>query len=215
MPFGERATLLNNKASLPVSRERHSSRRLDAATLTLVRADIVVTGMAVRVLLQQPREIGVVTRARERRPRLSASVRQENEEEVTRASPFDGLVARLSEFLPEQPFSATNLTSKFLSRFQIATATIVAVQRNSLTSRNHGQERYNQLRITDDVCELFVTDQLSTLAKTRLINVRLISMAMTGFFYTFKRPRTSPLMGMMKYDPIGTSTTILKTAKIN
>ncbi|KAG6006191.1 hypothetical protein E4U21_007230 [Claviceps maximensis] len=39
-------------------------------------------------------------------------------------------------------------------------------------------------------------------AKARLINVRLISMAMTGFFYTFKRPRTSPLMGMMKYDPI-------------
>lgn len=40
-------------------------------------------------------------------------------------------------------------------------------------------------------------------AKARLINVRLISMAMTGFFYTFKRPRTAPLMGMMKYDPIG------------
>ncbi|KAG6033019.1 hypothetical protein E4U41_007043 [Claviceps citrina] len=40
-------------------------------------------------------------------------------------------------------------------------------------------------------------------AKARLINVRLLSMAMTGFFYTFKRPRTSPLMGMMKYDPIG------------
>ena len=28
-------------------------------------------------------------------------------------------------------------------------------------------------------------------------------MAMTGFFYTFKRPRTSPMMGMLKYDPIG------------
>ncbi|EXV05872.1 ribosomal protein L33 [Metarhizium robertsii] len=39
-------------------------------------------------------------------------------------------------------------------------------------------------------------------AKARLINVRLLSMAMTGFFYTFKRPRTAPLMGMMKYDPI-------------
>ncbi|KAK6451144.1 hypothetical protein FP744_10007395 [Trichoderma asperellum] len=41
-------------------------------------------------------------------------------------------------------------------------------------------------------------------AKARLINVRLISMAMTGFFYTFKRPRTAPMMGMLKYDPIGT-----------
>lgn len=28
-------------------------------------------------------------------------------------------------------------------------------------------------------------------------------MAMTGFFYTFTRPRTAPLMSMMKYDPIG------------
>lgn len=28
-------------------------------------------------------------------------------------------------------------------------------------------------------------------------------MAMTGFYYTFKRPRTAPMMGMMKYDPIG------------
>ncbi|PNP40750.1 hypothetical protein TGAMA5MH_07190 [Trichoderma gamsii] len=27
-------------------------------------------------------------------------------------------------------------------------------------------------------------------------------MAMTGFFYTFKRPRTSAMMGMLKYDPI-------------
>lgn len=29
-------------------------------------------------------------------------------------------------------------------------------------------------------------------------------MAMTGFFYTFKRPRTAPMMSMLKYDPIGT-----------
>ncbi|TQS32787.1 hypothetical protein Golomagni_06889 [Golovinomyces magnicellulatus] len=54
-----------------------------------------------------------------------------------------------------------------------------------------------------------ITDLLFPLAKTRLINVRLISMAMTGFFYTFKRPRTSLPMGMLKYDPIGTPT-ILK-----
>ncbi|KJZ73234.1 54S ribosomal protein L39 [Hirsutella minnesotensis 3608] len=39
-------------------------------------------------------------------------------------------------------------------------------------------------------------------AKSRLIHVRLISMAMTGFFYTFKRPRTARMMGLMKYDPI-------------
>lgn len=45
-------------------------------------------------------------------------------------------------------------------------------------------------------------DKMAKKAKARLLNVRLISMAMTGFFYTFKRPRTAPLMGMMKYDPI-------------
>ncbi|KAI1651158.1 hypothetical protein F4815DRAFT_448735 [Daldinia loculata] len=38
--------------------------------------------------------------------------------------------------------------------------------------------------------------------KTRLLSVRLISMAMTGFFYTFSRPRTSRPMSMLKYDPI-------------
>lgn len=48
------------------------------------------------------------------------------------------------------------------------------------------------------------TQLTSSAAKARLLNVRLISMAMTGFFYTFKRPRTSPMMGMLKYDPIGT-----------
>lgn len=41
--------------------------------------------------------------------------------------------------------------------------------------------------------------------KSRIINVRLISMAMTGFFYNFKRPRVAPPMGMLKYDPIGLS----------
>ncbi|EJP65640.1 hypothetical protein ACQRIT_003698 [Beauveria bassiana] len=39
-------------------------------------------------------------------------------------------------------------------------------------------------------------------AKSRLIHVRLLSMAMTGFFYTFKRPRTALPMGLLKYDPI-------------
>ncbi|KAK4105213.1 hypothetical protein N658DRAFT_491662 [Parathielavia hyrcaniae] len=38
--------------------------------------------------------------------------------------------------------------------------------------------------------------------KSRIINVRLLSMAMTGYFYTFTRPRTSLPMSMIKYDPI-------------
>ncbi|KXJ97083.1 hypothetical protein Micbo1qcDRAFT_199819 [Microdochium bolleyi] len=41
--------------------------------------------------------------------------------------------------------------------------------------------------------------------KSRIIPVRLISMAMTGFFYQFTRPRTSKPMSMLKYDPIGTT----------
>lgn len=45
------------------------------------------------------------------------------------------------------------------------------------------------------------------------MHVRLISMAMTGFFYTFKRPRTSAMMSMMKYDPIGTPQVILHLLK--
>ncbi|KAK6854274.1 hypothetical protein PG995_009367 [Apiospora arundinis] len=35
-----------------------------------------------------------------------------------------------------------------------------------------------------------------------MINVRLLSMAMTGFFYSFTRPRVARPMSMLKYDPI-------------
>ncbi|KAI1325071.1 hypothetical protein F5Y16DRAFT_379244 [Xylariaceae sp. FL0255] len=38
--------------------------------------------------------------------------------------------------------------------------------------------------------------------KTRTVSVRLLSMAMTGFFYQFSRPRTSHPLSMLKYDPI-------------
>lgn len=48
-----------------------------------------------------------------------------------------------------------------------------------------------------------VTD-FSATAKSRIIIVRLLSMAATGYFYTFTRPRTSLPMSMLKYDPIGT-----------
>ncbi|EAQ85173.1 predicted protein [Chaetomium globosum CBS 148.51] len=42
-------------------------------------------------------------------------------------------------------------------------------------------------------------------AKSRIINVRLLSMAMTGYFYTFTRARTALPMSMIKYDPISTN----------
>ncbi|RDI80367.1 hypothetical protein Vi05172_g9642 [Venturia inaequalis] len=39
-------------------------------------------------------------------------------------------------------------------------------------------------------------------AKSRTIAVRIISMAMTGFYRTMTRPRTSRPLSMMKYDPV-------------
>ncbi|KAF5236044.1 hypothetical protein FSST1_009495 [Fusarium sambucinum] len=47
-----------------------------------------------------------------------------------------------------------------------------------------------------------VVGSVNFLSKARLVHARLVSMAMTGFFYTFKRPRTAPMMSMLKYDPI-------------
>ncbi|KAG0130836.1 hypothetical protein HOY82DRAFT_585460 [Tuber indicum] len=39
-------------------------------------------------------------------------------------------------------------------------------------------------------------------AKSRTIVVRLISMAMTGYFKSFVRPRTHKPLSMIKYDPV-------------
>ncbi|KAI5861390.1 hypothetical protein GGS23DRAFT_576588 [Durotheca rogersii] len=39
-------------------------------------------------------------------------------------------------------------------------------------------------------------------AKARVISVRLLSMALTGFFYTYTRPRAARPMSMLKYDPV-------------
>ncbi|EAW16149.1 mitochondrial 54S ribosomal protein bL33m [Aspergillus fischeri NRRL 181] len=39
-------------------------------------------------------------------------------------------------------------------------------------------------------------------AKSRTIAVRLISMAMTGYYRTMIRPRTHRPLSMLKYDPV-------------
>ncbi|KAF7505225.1 hypothetical protein GJ744_001154 [Endocarpon pusillum] len=39
-------------------------------------------------------------------------------------------------------------------------------------------------------------------AKSRTIAVRLISMAMTGYFRTLVRPRAHRPLSMLKYDPV-------------
>ena len=41
------------------------------------------------------------------------------------------------------------------------------------------------------------------IAKSRTIMVRLISMAMTGYYRTMQRPRVHQPLSMLKYDPIG------------
>ena len=41
-------------------------------------------------------------------------------------------------------------------------------------------------------------------AKSRTIAVRLISMALTGYYRTMVRPRKSRPLSMLKYDPVGT-----------
>ncbi|CZT02687.1 uncharacterized protein RCO7_09375 [Rhynchosporium graminicola] len=41
-------------------------------------------------------------------------------------------------------------------------------------------------------------------AKSRTIAVRLISMALTGYYKTLVRPRTHRPLSMLKYDPVGT-----------
>jgi large subunit ribosomal protein L33 len=39
--------------------------------------------------------------------------------------------------------------------------------------------------------------------KSRTIAVRLVSMALTGYYKTMMRPRTHRPLSMLKYDPVG------------
>lgn len=47
-----------------------------------------------------------------------------------------------------------------------------------------------------------LTESLS-LVKSRTIAVRLVSMALTGYYKTLVRPRTHRPLSMLKYDPVG------------
>ncbi|KAK7887311.1 hypothetical protein LTR67_009731 [Exophiala xenobiotica] len=51
-----------------------------------------------------------------------------------------------------------------------------------------------------DAVEEFLLIALTV--KSRTVAVRLISMAMTGFYRTMVRPRASRPLSMMKYDPV-------------
>jgi len=67
----------------------------------------------------------------------------------------------------------------------------------------HAEERYIPyllLRRQEDP-----NTDFSLTAKSRTIAVRLVSMAMTGYYKTFVRPRLHRPLSMMKYDPVGES----------
>ncbi|KAL7419363.1 hypothetical protein Q5752_006201 [Cryptotrichosporon argae] len=51
-------------------------------------------------------------------------------------------------------------------------------------------------------------------AKQRRILIRLVSTALTGFFYTTTRPRVAEKLAMMKYDPVVKKHVLFTEAKI-
>jgi hypothetical protein len=69
---------------------------------------------------------------------------------------------------------------------------------SSIQTTQNGEERYNR------PLQLKLEPKLNPpTAKSRTIAVRLMSMALTGFFMTFRRPRTHRPLSMLKYDPVG------------
>ncbi|TLD34027.1 hypothetical protein PspLS_00611 [Pyricularia sp. CBS 133598] len=79
---------------------------------------------------------------------------------------------------------------------------LFAYQRRARTTNASALDTY----ISTDIP---VSSTMAKKVKSRIIGVRLISMAMTGFFYQMSRPRTSTPLSMLKYDPIGASKPLL------
>ena len=59
------------------------------------------------------------------------------------------------------------------------------------------------LNVKDDFNSQRTTIPMAKKPKSRTVAVRLISMAMTGYYKTFSRPRTHRPLSMLKYDPVG------------
>ena len=57
--------------------------------------------------------------------------------------------------------------------------------------------------VKDDFISQRTTIAMAKKPKSRTVAVRLISMAMTGYYKTFSRPRTHRPLSMLKYDPVG------------
>ncbi|KAG0092599.1 54S ribosomal protein L39, mitochondrial [Podila epicladia] len=60
-----------------------------------------------------------------------------------------------------------------------------------------------------------ISKVLAKKAKARTIIVKLLSTAGTGFFYTTRRPRTTPKLSFMKFDPRANQNVLFNEAKIN
>ncbi len=69
---------------------------------------------------------------------------------------------------------------------------------NSLSLCN-GEKRC----LPSPILQIIVLMLTCTIVKSRTIAVRLISMALTGYYRTLRRPRTHRPLSMMKYDPVG------------
>ena len=64
-------------------------------------------------------------------------------------------------------------------------------------------ELHHPLNVKDDFISQRTTTPMAKKPKSRTVAVRLISMAMTGYYKTFSRPRTHRPLSMLKYDPVG------------
>ena len=70
---------------------------------------------------------------------------------------------------------------------------------SSIQITQNGEERYDKTFETTRATYPLIP----LTAKSRTVAVRLMSMALTGFFMTFRRPRTHRPLSMLKYDPVG------------
>ncbi|KAF2670087.1 hypothetical protein BT63DRAFT_454269 [Microthyrium microscopicum] len=71
--------------------------------------------------------------------------------------------------------------------------------RQPTTSIVSSQSSSEQPENTNDKLSI---GKMAKKVKSRIISVRVLSMAMTGYFKTFSRPRTSRPLSFLKYDPV-------------
>jgi hypothetical protein len=114
-------------------------------------------------------------------------------------SPFT--MAKKRTFPPSSPFELSQCAPIHLSLLHLHTQG---------THRNE-RERRKQSMASNRRMEQWLTRE-ARIAKSRTVAVRLISMALTGYYKTLIRPRTHRPLSMLKYDPVGTSPALCSQA---